>query len=126
MQRMSEQNVGNFLHLPRSAVCKVTGNESQRDKRRSALIPADLEAEQACVRQRADAKSKPPSEQSRQKSPPLAILIPQSPGHDLLHLLQPEQRAPQDDGETEIREAIENAVPNGRTPKRKPSKNTHT
>src|SRR3546814_5434958 len=73
MQRMSEQNVGNFLHLPRSAVCKVTGNESQRDKRRSALILADLEAEQACVRQRADGKSKATSEQRRKKSPQLAI-----------------------------------------------------
>src|SRR3546814_4856417 len=83
MQRMSEQNIGNFLHLPRSAVCKVTGNESQRDKRRSALILADLEAEQACVRQRADGKSKATSEQRRKKSPQLAILIPPSPGHDL-------------------------------------------
>src|SRR3546814_7142330 len=92
MQRMSEQNVGNFLHLPRSAVCKVTGNESQRDKRRSALILADLEAEQACVRQRADGKSKATSEQRRKKSPQLAILIPPSPGHDLVQILQPEER----------------------------------
>src|SRR3546814_12843842 len=90
MQRMSEQNVGNFLHLPRSAVCKVTGNESQRDKRRSALILADLEAEQACVRQRADGKSKATSEQRRKKSPQLAILLPPSPGPDLVQILQHE------------------------------------
>src|SRR3546814_7214842 len=99
MQRMSEQNVGNFLHLPRSAVCKVTGNESQRDKRRSAFILADLEAEQACVRQRADGKSKASSEQRRKKSPQLAILIPPSPANDLVQILQPEKRAPQEAGE---------------------------